>query len=249
MIRLRRVPLAHLNAWMVQQSVPSTNGTYRVRLWREDANQFGAVLTDLRAYIDEALEDARNRLRRGFVDLLSPFNDSALDPAANYPGVLNRVTLQGYLGETLAVLAVEHWGAHGSNEWCVPALLFRFHTVEFQHLDLINQRLRDGHAHDPDASEELRPGRTGDDGLAFVKDEHNRITAVLTLEAKCATRHRANTIQAVHSKLASTPQLPPGVRELIELLGDYDTEAASEWQEALLRLWHNGVRSIPKVAY
>lgn len=38
------------------------------------------------------------------------FSDPAPKPATNYPALLHRVTLQDYLGETLAVLAVEHWG-------------------------------------------------------------------------------------------------------------------------------------------
>jgi len=54
--------------------------------------------------------------------------------------MLNRITLQGYLGETLAGLAVEHFGAFGKRDWHVPAFLFRFHDQEFQHLDLINER-------------------------------------------------------------------------------------------------------------
>jgi hypothetical protein len=115
------------------------------------------------------------RLRRGFEDALSPFEDERgdptvadqEDPAENYPALLHQLTLQGYLGETLACLAVEHWGALGQTDWVVPAFLFRFHDVEFQHLEIINQRLRDGEEHQPDASQEMRPGRTGDDGIAF----------------------------------------------------------------------------------
>jgi hypothetical protein len=87
------------------------------------------------AYVDEAFEDARRRIRRGFEDDLSPFNNPAADPAENYPALLHRVTLQGYLGETLAILTVEHWGAHGHTDWVVPAFLFRFHDQEFQHLE------------------------------------------------------------------------------------------------------------------
>jgi hypothetical protein len=52
--------------------------------------------------------------------------------------------LQGYAGETLAVLAVEHWGAHGHMDWIVPAFLFRLHDQEFQHPEAINERLPAG---------------------------------------------------------------------------------------------------------
>ncbi|MFZ0761115.1 MAG: hypothetical protein WAM69_14295 [Candidatus Sulfotelmatobacter sp.] len=195
------------------------------------------------AYLDEAFEDARIRIRRGFEDDLSPFSDPAHDPAANYPALLHRVTLQGYLGETLAVLAVEHWGALGHTDWIVPAFLFRLHDQEFQHLESINERLRAGEAYDPDANAEQRPGRTGDDGLAFRLNGQNDITEVLTLEAKCLAQNNNAKIQEAHEKLAAGRLLPSGVRELINLLDEYDTPEAERWEEALLKLWRGGYRT------
>jgi hypothetical protein len=194
------------------------------------------------AYVDEAFEDARRRIRRGFEDDLSPFNNPAADPAENYPALLHRVTLQGYLGETLAILTVEHWGAHGHTDWVVPAFLFRFHDQEFQHLEAINERLLTGEAYDPDRIAERRPGRTGDDGLAFRMNADNIITDVLTLEAKCLAQNSNAKIQEAHEKLAAGGLRPSGVRELINLLEEYDTTDALAWQEALLKLWRNGYR-------
>ena len=151
MIRSRRISRMTLQRWLVEQPRPAGNGFYHLRLWREELGRRCDVLTELVAYFQEALEDARLRLRSGFEDALSPFNDPVLDPAANYPGLLHRNTLKGYLGETFAALAVEHWDIHNRNDWQVPALLFRFHDVEFQHLERINQQLRAGQAYDPDA--------------------------------------------------------------------------------------------------
>jgi hypothetical protein len=252
MIRTRRLTPAHLDVWLVDQGLPTPHARYRLRLWRESRATLPALLTELRAYADEAFDDARRRLRRGFEDPLSPFNDPATDPAANYPAALNRITLQGYFGESLAVLAVEHWGAIGFTDWVVPSFLFRLHDDEFQHLEQINQRLRDGLPHDPDAQAEVRVGRTGDDALAFRKDAAGVVTDVLTVEAKCLTRHRTDKIREAHEKLNSGGPLPSGVRELIEILSDYDTPEAKAWQEALLRLRANGYRTAARhdgVAY
>jgi hypothetical protein len=187
------------------------------------------------AYFQEALDDARRRLRRGFEDTLSPFGDPALDPAANYPQMLNRTTLLGYLGETFAALAAEHSNVHDRNDWRVPALLFRFHDVEFQHLERINQRLRAGEAYDPDAAAQRRPGRTGDDAVAFVKNAANVITHVLTFEAKCLSNHQAQKLTDAHGKLSSGPSVPDSVRELIELLNSYTSVEAQQWQESLIK--------------
>jgi hypothetical protein len=242
MIRSRRLTISLLNAWLIQHALPNPHARYRLRLWREDRAGLAALRTELLAYFEEAFDDARRRIRDGFEDDLSPFNDPARDPAANYPALLNRVTLQGYFGETLAVLAVEHWGAHGRTDWVVPAFLFRLHDQEFQHLESINERLLAGETYDPDVIAERRLGRTGDDGLAFRINEQGVITDVLTLEAKCLAQNNPGKIEDAHAKLAKGHLRPSGVRELINLLEEYDTPEAQLWQQALLQLWHEGYR-------
>lgn len=252
MIRVRRLTPNLLDAWMVDQRLPNNHARYRLRLWRDDATALPALRTELRAYIDEALDDARRRLRSGFADPLSPFNVPHPDPAANYPAVLNRLTLQGYFGETLAALAVEHWGAANHADWQVPAFLFRFHDQEFQHLDEINQRLVDGRPHDRDAAGERRPGRTGDDALAFRRNAQDAITDVLTLEAKCLSQNSNEKIEDAHRKLAAAGPRPSGIRELVSILQDYDTPDANSWQQSLLELWRAGYRTATRydgVAY
>jgi hypothetical protein len=242
MIRFRRLTPEVLDAWLVDQRLASAHARYRLRLWRENRAGLAAIRGEVIAYVDEAFEDARRRIRRGFEDNLSPFRDPPDDPAANYPALLHRMTLQGYLGETLAVMAVEHWGAHGHTDWVVPAFLFRLHDQEFQHLESINERLAAGESYDPDRIAERRPGRTGDDGLAFRKNGANTITDVLTLEAKCLVQNSNAKIAEAHGKLAAGGLRPSGVRELINLLEEYDTPEAQSWQEALLKLWRDGYR-------
>ena len=214
MIRFRKLDPALLSAWLVKHGFPKTHPRYRLRIWREDQAALAALRPELLAYFDETFDDARRRIRTGFEDDLSPFNDPAIDPAANYPAQLNRVTLQGYLGETLGVLAIEHWGAIGHNDWIVPAMLFRLHDVEFQHLETINERFLAGELFDRDAVRERRPGRTGDDALAFRIDGQDTITDILTVEGKCLSRNSNATIQEAHAKLSAAGQRSTGVREL-----------------------------------
>ena len=242
MIRVRRLTAGLLDAWLVDQQLPGALGHYRLRLWRETATGLPPLRDELCAYIDEALEDARRRLRRGFEDSLSPFNSPSVNPAANYPAALHRMTLQGYFGETVGVITVEHWGAAGHADWQVPAFLFRLHDQEFQHLEQINQRIRDGEPHNPDAIDQRRPGRTGDDALAFRRNDRGPITDVLTIEAKCLTANNNAKIQEAHEKLAAGGPLPPGIRELIELLSEYDTPEAMSWHQALLEFRAFGYR-------
>ena len=252
MIRVRRLTRGLLDAWLVDQRLPDADPRYCLRLWRESPGEFPALRHELRTYINEALEDARLRLRHGFEDSLSPFADQPLDPATNYPAGLHRVTLQGYFGETLGVIAVEHWGAAGHEDWLVPAFLFRFHDQEFQHLEEINQRIRDGEPHNPDATAQLRPGRTGDDALAFRRNGDGVITDVLTIEAKCLTQNNTESIRKAHKKLAAAGRRPSGIRELIELLSEYDTPEAMSWHEALMKFRADGYQQADRhdgVAY
>ena len=240
MIRFRRVKSQALNAWLVRQHLTGAHGKYQLRVWREVSSNFGALRDELIAYAQEALDDARTRIRKGFEDHLSPFSDAVDDPAAHYPAMLNRITLQGYLGETLAGLAVEHFGAFGESDWQVPAFLFRFHDQEFQHLDLINERFRLREPHDPDAEAEKRPGRTGDDALAFRVDSKGKISHILTLEAKCLVTSNTKIISDAHAKLAAGTRRPSGIRELITLLSDYETAEAQTWVARLLEFYKDG---------
>ena len=168
---------------------------------------------------------------------LSPFDDDVPDPdpAANYPAALNRTTLQGYFGETLAGLVVEHFGAFGEEDWHVPAFLFRMHNVEFQHLDMIDEQLSSGKDRDPDANSEIRPGRTGDDAVAFRIDDAGKITHVLTLEAKCLANNNATKIRKAFRNLsAERPSRSTGAREIRNILSQYQTPQAKEWHRRLL---------------
>ena len=125
----------------------------------------------------------------------------------------------------------------------MPAYLFRFHDHEFQHLEQINQRIREDQRHHPDAPDQRRPGRSGDDALAFRRNGDGAITDVLTLEAKCLRANNNAKIRDAHEKLAAGGPLPSGVRELIELLAEYDTPEAMSWHEALVRLRAHGYRT------
>jgi len=243
MIRFHRVALQPLQAWLVAQALPAPPPRYRLRVWREENGNFAPLRDELVSYAQEALDDARRRIRKGFEDDLSPFRGTTDDPAAHYPAMLNRITLQGYLGETLAGLAVEHFGAFGHFDWHIPAFLFRFHDTEFQHLDLINERLLMGESHNPDAVSERRPGRTGDDAIAFRIDAGGKITHVLTLEAKCLATSKAAKIQDAYEKLSAGHRRPSGVRELITLLSDYDSRQAQEWVARLIAFYSEGFRT------
>lgn len=244
MIRKKKISLGRLKAWLVEQSLPiSGNSKYVLRLRHADHASFPAIKKDLQEYIDEAHQDACERLRSSLADDLSPFQETPHDPAENYPGALHVITLKGYLGEVLAGLQVEHLGAHGKTGWCIPAYLFRHHDVELQHLEEINQRLRSGEDYDPDDPANKRPGRTGDDVLAFIMDDKEQILDVLVLEAKCVNPHHATTLAGAHAQVSKTRTPPIDTLRLLEILKNHDTKEAKSWQIALTNYYRTGHKS------
>ena len=234
MIRSKKINITQLQAWLQEQTLPApANAKYRLRLRCADHASFPAVQQDLQAYIDEAHEDARERLRSSLADDLSPFNEAPPDPAENYPQVLHLITLKGYFGEIMAGLQVEHLGAHGKTGWCIPAYLFRHHEVELQHLEEINQKLKDGEGYDLDDPANKRPGRTGDDVLAFIMDDKGQISDTLVLEAKCVNLHHAATLGGAHAQVSKTRTPPVDTLRLMEILKNYGTKKAKDWHVAL----------------
>src|SRR3546814_21137176 len=125
----------------------------------------------------------------------------------------------------------------------VPALLFRFHDQEFQHLDLINERVLAGEVHEPDAEKEKRPGRTGDDGLAFRVDANGVITDILTLEAKCLPVSHNGIMKDAHEKLIVGCNRPSVVLELIHILTENHTPEAEAGTQARQHIYQRD--SIP----
>lgn len=242
MIRNRRLSIPKLEAWLETQIVNGRNARYQLRLWKANHSNFDNLEEELKLYINEAHEDACFKIRKALEDDLAPFTTEDEDPTANYPSSLNTISLQGYFGETIGGALVEHLGSHGKQGWCIPAYLFRFHILELQHLEDINQRLSEGISFNPDDSSERRPGRTGDDTFAFRKNNDGDITDVLVLEAKCLSRHNPDKLGDAHSQISNTKKRPIDIPRLTELLGDYDTEFAKEWRLALLKYYRGGYR-------
>ncbi len=189
-------------------------------------------MPQLRVLISNAHEDARLRLRRLASGSLDPLAEpDERDPADGYPQRLHIQTLKGYFGEILAGAAAENLHPFGIKDWEVPAYLFRFHLVEFQQLDMMDQTGADA---------ELRPGRTGDDCLAFSRDADGNIVAVLFCEAKCTADHDAGLIADAHEKSSLPNLLPVDLLQVIDVLEDSADAAAARWVDALRRFYFKG---------
>jgi hypothetical protein len=63
------------------------------------------------------------------------------------------------------------------------------------------------------------------------------------LEAKCLSKSNTATIHNAHAKLVAGGLRPSGVRELINLLQEYETPNAEKWQHALLHFYREGFKT------
>lgn len=216
-----------IKTWLTVDLQKSADGQYEHALFAEADGSRGQVLPQLRILVSEAHEDARSRLRRLAYGSLDPLGEHVgSDPAAGYPEQLNPLTLKGYFGEILAGIIAENTTCFGVSAWVVPAHLFRFHLVEFQHLAMIQQT---GQAAG------IRPGRTGDDCLAF-RCEDDRIVAALFCEAKCTKDHDTKLIKDAHEKSSLPNLVPVDILQLVDVLEDSLDPAAARWIKALRRL-------------
>ncbi|MEH1964392.1 MAG: DEAD/DEAH box helicase [Nostoc sp.] len=218
-----------ISKWLSNSVSESEDKRYTHRLLTEDKSQRDIIINELILIVQKAHEDARYRLRKLAGNSLAPFGGfSESDPSDGYPERLNTISRQSYFGDIFSGIIAENLAHFGQDDWEVPAFLFRFHLVEFQHLEFLNQ------------TEEIakkRPGRTGDDCLAFLRNSEGVIIASLVCEAKCTTNHYTKMIAKAHKK-ASEPHIKPvDIPQIIEILGDYDDPFSSEWVDSLRVLW------------
>jgi len=216
-----------ISSWLSDSVSESGDKRYRHRLLEENPDQRREVLEDLRLYVRAAHEDARRRLRRLAGTSLDPLgSDSTYDPAEGYPERLHIQTLKGYFGEVFAGLIAETHSPFEQDGWKVPAFLFRFHLVEFQQLEILRQQGEQA---------KLRPGRTGDDCLAFQLDDEGRIVKALYCEAKCTPEHDSHMIAEAHTKASQAALVD--IPQLIDILLEYNDLTSLRWVEALRQRW------------
>lgn len=221
-----------IRTWLTIDVQRASSGKYEHCLAREQGQQSRTgVLPRLRTVVSKAHDDARQRLRRLATGSLDPLGEaSGFDAAEGYPERLHIQTLKGYFGEILAGLAAEHLHSD-SGEWEVPAHLFRFHLVEFQQLAMMAQT---------GAPAALRPGRTGEDCLAFRRNPDGWIIATLFCEAKCTADHDASMINKAHEQSSLSNLIPVDLLQLIAVLEESTDPAAAQWVEGLRRLLLKG---------
>ena len=218
-----------LNEWLEHSISESNKHPYTHRLLKEKPEQRDLILDNLRKYIEQAHADAVRHLRRLAAVSLDPLTKPTFDPAEGYPEKLPDRTLKGYLGEVLAGLIAESFPHFNHDGWIVPVYSFRFHETAFDYLERVRQGGTVGRH---------IVGRTGDDTLAFLRDESGIIKKVLACEAKCAKDFNTKLNSDAHRKASEAIAKPVEIPRLIRLLQEYlDDAELQKWRESLYSLY------------
>ena len=224
-LRGQATVLVGIPEWLNHTAVISDDGRYRFSLLVEVPSNRQIILEELKRFVEEAHSDAVAYLRQLAGRSLDPLGEEMYDsdPAEGYPHRFGLTSLKGYFGECFAAIVALQFRPFEEG-WEVPAFLFRFHTVALQQLE----RLRQG-----EAIAEAMPGRTGDDFVAFKRDETGRITKALVGESKCTANHSGEMISKAHAKISDSLLKPVDTLRLIEVLSDRNDEWGQSWIRSL----------------
>jgi len=215
-----------VTGWLWTKVSVSSDKHYRHRIIKENPSKRNQIISELTEYIQKAHEDARNRLRKLAQNPLDPLGFIPKeDPSKGYPEQLHMKTLKGYFGEIFAGFIAEFFSPFGIDNWNIPAHLFRFHLTEFQQLEFMRQTGKKA---------KVRPGRTGDDCLAFQMNNQGKIISSLYCEAKCTAGNSAKMIGDAHKKVSESVIVD--IPQVVEILQDSNDPDTAIWINALLRL-------------
>lgn len=217
--------------WLQDTVSETRNKRYRHRLLTEYPNTRDEILEMLTAYVQNAHDDARRRLRKLAPNSLDPLGLPSFDPAKGYPELFHMNTLKGYFGEVFAGLIAEYFSPFGEDGWKVPAFLFRYHSVEFQQLELLHQT---------GGKAKKRTGRTGDDCLAFRFDDQGQVIRHLYCEAKCTPIHRLSMVKKAHKTVSESFVLD--LPQIIEVLQQKNDASFDQLIAAIQQLWIQGAK-------
>jgi len=223
--------LTLLDSWLeVEKTCSATSPPYCHLLIRQSENIAPDVWDEIFAYVDHAHAGARHALRAPLEDSLHPLHyNTDVDPAFGYPHKFGDTALQGFFGEIIAGIVAEHYARNDERDWEIPVYLFRTHVVAFQQLEQMKQTGK---------WERQIVGRTGDDGLAFARDDTGKIIAWLACEAKCTRGHSAQLITDNHKKLSQQIARPVDLLRVILALKDYrNDQYARDWISALINYY------------
>ncbi len=218
-----------INKWITENRSHSGSSDYYHLTLNENKQGRSAIMDQLKQLYKDAHEDYRMYYRKLMKYSLDPLNPKDVkDPAFGYPELLQMTTLKGYFGEVFSAIVAENFSPFNEKRWRVPVFYFRNHHQAF---DVLEKYKRTGEI------KKATMGRTGDDCLAFVLNDDDKIIKVLFCEAKCTASHDKGLIDDAYNKISDNIKVPVETVRIISILEDYNSELSKKWVTALRNLY------------
>lgn len=223
--------ISKFSEWLQESATVSDDCRYFHLLLVENASSMIYIAPDLCQLFFDAHEDARIHVRNLSGLSLDPLSTDGKGDEflKDYPSKLEHKTLKGYFGEIFAGIVAEHCSPFGIKNWEVPVFFFRYHHLAFDQLEKYWETGQ---------TPGVIPGRTGDDNLAFLRDEQGNIISALFCEAKCTNSHDSALIVDAHEKLSDKALQPAELLRIIEILTESSDPEAKNWIHGLRSLYH-----------
>lgn len=224
-----------LGSWLQNTVQKSSDLRYYYRRLEENPEKRIDIISELKALVNRAHNDARRRWLNAFdisqsLDPLEEEMTTGFDMSliAGFPAQLELKTLKGYFGEIFSAMIAENCSSL-DEDWIVPVLPFRYHLSAYHMLE----KLMQGGGTPPPII-----GRHGSDMVAFQRDDNEEIIRSLICEAKCASgAFNQSTITKAHEQSSGQELIPMDIFQLAEALKEHeDTDPlAASWRQSIIR--------------
>lgn len=230
-------PIDTLEEWLT--AYPDVNGRYGHLLLEQTGESDRELQEALRPYLESAHQDARVHFHEYIGIDLHPDADDA-GAHAQYPSCLPTKARRGIFGELMAGLVTESYQFVGNHEWKIPVFLFRYHADVRAYMFAL--------ARDPERVRQVF-GRFGNDFIGIALDDDGSLERIIAGEAKWREILRPSVMkQLLLGDLKDDPDnpgekiragdgvwyevnrdipVPEGVRQLQQLLEEYDPDGYS----------------------
>lgn len=230
-------PTDALQEWLTDY--PDVNGRYGHLLLEQTGESDQKLLDALRPYLESAHLDARDHFHEYIgIDLHPDAEDDG--GHALYPSCLPTTARRGIFGELMAGLITETYSFVGDYEWKIPVFLFRYHADVRAYMFAL--------ARDPGRVRQVF-GRFGNDFIGIALNDDGSVKRIIAGEAKWREILRPSVMdQLLLGDLKDDPDnpgerirsgdgvwyevnrdipVPEGVRQLQQLLEEYDPDGYS----------------------
>lgn len=236
------VKLNELEKWLKNSIYEHNQPNYFYLLLKEEPTYRKNILPALKQVFHDAHQDFRNLVVDVFDANLDPLDPPSIQTEKKkflckldqWLTKLDNRTLAGYFGEILTGLTVLSFSPFEISDWEIPVFLYRHHVHAYDAFEKFSQTGK---------LPKAVIGRSGEDNIAFLRDNNGNVVRELRCEAKCSFGHNSGLISEAHKKFDDATKTSPEIFRILQILRDYDDVESQKWAASLKK--HHWTRTEP----